>query len=794
MSKKIFLQLIIILCMHVFLCFYVSAEEIPEILLEDNFESYGIDGNGMDESGKAINPVMAENNGGCWFNEDASSKRGTIIHSEIHSETKVNHYLALWKQTKPEVVLTSIAKEIGQEQTVAENKEYTFTVRVNLPKYDSYLASAGCNYELALSETAETADNTNALQLAAITSNKDTAAISLGGTDTGKVLSPESWYELKVVIAFINEKAYLSTYINSEPCVEYSVMNLSKNELEGMRKYLTVKADLNGILDKRAKETIRLDDISFKVRGIAAPPLIASFSPETGSMVTDSSAPLLVDFGCEIENVTKYNITIDNGARVESVEMNEFCTGFEVRFAELTEGTLYNVSLSIARYGEDMQTFEYIFTYTGNRERYVYDWFNSYGINGSGQNENGQAINPISATERYGVWYDKEASSKRGAVILQDENKVPALVFCLQSQNKVIRTQMSSLLKSDASALGIPNGVYELNTGFIIPYGSDAAGLRGDCYAKVSIGSENIINDLFCIDYAGGKNRIRFLDSDKTADLNENQEYFVKIIIYPEKDKYTADAFITDESNGTVQVLNHVPVQINELAQMKRLLIDVNGYDSQKFTKIFVLKGIDFQCSFTPKLLLCDASGEILSMENNTIIAEFDTPVPEEVDCYSINNGAQVVKAERLNENKIMLKIDGLKNSEKYVLCFPGVKNADGYSCLDSVMFSVENKIVVTDIALENGQLTSGENKLNVKLNNTTDEQLTAVLVLLVCIDDGSGYKIEEVVTEKKENISNDDSFSVSFSLESNEKRFIKVFLLDDLTDMRSLYDEVQYR
>lgn len=63
-----------------------------------------------------------------------------------------------------------------------------------------------------------------------------------------------------------------------------------------------------------------------------------------------------------------------------------------------------------------------------------------------------------------------------------------------------------------------------------------------------------------------------------------------------------------------------------------------------------------------------------------------------------------------------------------------------------------------------------------------------------MCIDDGSGYKIEEVVTEKKENISNDDSFSVSFSLESNEKRFIKVFLLDDLTDMRSLYDEVQYR
>ena len=786
MYKKIFLQLIIILCMHVFLCFYVSAEETSEILLEDNFESYGVEGSGVDEDRKAINPVKAENDGSCWFNLEASSKRGTII----RSETTGNHYLSLWRQTKPEVILTSIAKAVGQEHIVAENKEYTFAVRLNLPKHESSLASEGCSYKLALSEAA---DASNALPLVVINSDKDTATISLGGTDTGKRLLPERWYELKVVIALVNGKAYLSTYIDSEPCVEYREMSLSENELEVVRKYLTVEANLQEMPDERSKETIRIDDINFKVDEIAAPPLVATFSPATGSMVTDSSAPVSVDFGSEIENVTEQHVTISNAGKIESVKMNETCTGFEVRFAGLKEGTLYNVGFSVARPGENMQDFTYIFTYTGNRERYVFDWFDSYGIDGSGLDENGKGINPISATESYGIWYDKEAASKRGAVILQNEYKIPELVFCLQSQNKVIRTQMSSLLKSDASALGVPNGVYELNAGFMIPYGSDAVGLRGDCYAKVGLGNESTVNNLFCIDYADGKNRISFLGSEKTADLNENRAYYVKIIIYPENGKYTADAFVANEFNETVQVLNREPVQINELAQMKRLMIDVNGYDSKKFAKLFILKGIDFQCCFTPKLLWCDASGKTLTMDNNTIIAEFDTPAPEELNCYSIDNGAQVVKAERLNENKIKLTIEGLKNSERYVLSFPGVKNDDGYSCLNSVMFEVENKIEVTDITLGNSMLVSGENKFSVKLKNTTDEQLTAVLVLLVCYGKDSEYEIEQIVTRKKESVSGDDSIHASFELETAENRFIKAFLLDNITDMRPIYGEIRY-
>ena len=220
----------------------------------------------------------------------------------------------------------------------------------------------------------------------------------------------------------------------------------------------------------------------------------------------------------------------------------------------------------------------------------------------------------------------------------------------------------------------------------------------------------------------------------------------------------------------------------------------MNGYDSQKSTKLFTLKGIEFQCCFTPKLLTCDAAGKTLSIENNVVTAEFDTQVPEQINCYSIDNGARIVRAERLEENKIRLTIEGLKNSEQYELRFDGVKNIDGYSCLDRVIFGVENKIEVTDIALENRKLSAGENTFTAKLKNTTDQQLTASVVLCVCVESGEEYRIEQVLIEKKENVLKDDKITVPFSLESSENRFIKVFLIDNITDMRPIYDEVQYR
>ena len=788
MFKKYIVQFVV-LCMSLCLCcFCANAEGEPEMLLEDNFESYGVDGSGLDENGKAINPVFESDNGNCWFNQEASSKRGTLIRGE---ETG-NHYLSLWKQTKPAVILTNISKAIKQETTEAINKQYTFSMRVNFPKSsEGSLAAAGCIYEMAVSKAA---DHTSDLPLVSIIANKNSAALSVGGLDTGKTLSPETWYELKTVVTLIGEKAYLSTYCNSENCAESQEIKDSAAAIKEFMQYFTIKADFNGILDSRSKETIKIDDISLIVEEAAAPPLIASFSPQNGSAVTDSSAPLSVDFDSEIEDVTAQQIIISNGGRIASVEMNETGTGFYVKFEGLKEGTLYHVNFSAVRPGEERQDFTYTFIYTGNRERYVCDWFDSYGVNGSGLDESGKGINPVSASESYGKWYNKEAAAKRGAIIQQDENKVPALNFYLQSQNKVIRTQMSSLLRRDAAALGMPQGVYELNTGFIIPYGTDAVGLRGDCYAKVSLGSENMVNDLFCIDYADGKNRIRFLGNEKTSDLSENRAYSIKMIIYPEERVYTADAFITDERNGTVQILNREPVQINQLEQMKKLLIDVNGYDSQKSTKLFTLKGIEFQCCFTPKLLTCDAAGKTLSIENNVVTAEFDTQVPEQINCYSIDNGARIVRAERLEENKIRLTIEGLKNSEQYELRFDGVKNIDGYSCLDRVIFGVENKIEVTDIALENRKLSAGENTFTAKLKNTTDQQLTASVVLCVCVESGEEYRIEQVLIEKKENVLKDDKITVPFSLESSENRFIKVFLIDNITDMRPIYDEVQYR
>ena len=114
-------------------------------------------------------------------------------------------------------------------------------------------------------------------------------------------------------------------------------------------------------------------------------------------------------------------------------------------------------------------------------------------------------------------------------------------------------------------------------------------------------------------------------------------------MLYPESDGYTADAFIEDD-NGLVQILNREAVNFDNLTSMKRMTVDVNGYDSDKTVILFILKGIDFQCSFTPKLVSCDADGQIIQMDNNVITAEFDTPVPTETACYSINNGAKIVK------------------------------------------------------------------------------------------------------------------------------------------------------
>lgn len=413
-------------------------------------------------------------------------------------------------------------------------------------------------------------------------------------------------------------------------------------------------------------------------------------------------------------------------------------------------------------------------------------------MDGSGIDENGKTINPISTMEEYGKWYNREAASKRGAIILQNDDKIPELNFFLQSQNKVVRTQMSTLLKSGGEELGEPKGVYEINTGFTVPYGSGdikSVGLRDKCYAQIGLSSEDgKTADILKIDYNNGKNRIKFFDSEKTADLSENREYNVKIRIYPQNGAYTADVYIGDEE----KLLNREPIQIGQLAKMNRLTVDVNGYDSQSTVRMFILKGIDFKCSLTPKLVSCSAAFKKIALKDNVITAEFDAAAPEEVSAYSIDNGAVIESAERVGECGVRLTVGGLKNGESYTLAFDGVKNSDGYGCLDTAVFEVEKKIEVSDVSLDGGTLKNGDNKVTAQLENTTGEQLGASLVILVCRETNGEYRIENVVIESKENIGRNDSITASFSTDGTQ--FVKALLLDSADGMKLLYDEMIYR
>lgn len=790
MPKRVFKQLMVLFICCLCLCTAVNASGETDILFEDSFETYGVNGSGKDEAGKLINPVRAEESDGCWFSAKAAGRRETLIFEEEN-----NHYLGIYYQGKSDK--NSMATGIGTGQSeLGKNKEYVLSANVRLSKnpHNPACAGYGSKFELVLAETAEGSDG---IKIAEIDVGNYDAAFYAAGINTEKKISKDKWHNLNVVLSLSDGKAYVSAYLDSEECIFLQKLDVSAQDVENAAKYLRIDIDNSDKKDSRRMEMIDFDNISLTTAEIESFPLIASFMPQNGAFVAEKNAPLTVEFDCEIQPITSDSIKISGGANVQSCEMNEQNTGFTASFSNLKEGNVYEVCFEAGRPGENTEEFSYSFTYTGNKERYIYDWFDSYGVDGSGVDENGKTINPITSTEVYGKWYDTEAASKRGAVIMKDENGVPALNFALQKDPKVIRTHMTSLLKSDSSEIGEVKGVYELNIGFMIPNNSTSAGvnsvgLRGDCFAQVGLNGEGVSESLLYIDYKNGKNRIRFFDSEKEAELSENTEYNVKILLYPESDGYTGDAFIEDD-NGLVQILNHEAVNFDNLTSMKRMTVDVNGYDSDKTVILFILKGIDFQCSFTPKLVSCDVDGQIIQMDNNVITAKFDTPVPTETACYSINNGAKIVKADILDEYTVRLTVDGLKNGESYVLKFPGVSYEGEYGCLDTVKFSVEKKIEVLDFNLENGKLNIGENAVNIKLKNTTDEKLSAAAVLLVCVKTDNGYNIEQVVTKYADVTKAGSDILLPFLMESTDSRFIKVFLVDTLTDMNPLYKEVCY-
>ena len=492
------------------------------------------------------------------------------------------------------------------------------------------------------------------------------------------------------------------------------------------------------------------------------------------------------DKGSMIAMCRKMTDELPSDGKVDPTKVKQLLCGQQVTAILMEDGKIYawgndglsatNLSSVIKAGKENGKLVKIAFTNDG-----------IYGID-----ENGKTINPISAMEEYGKWYNREASSKRGAIILQNDDKIPGLNFFLQSQNKVMRTQMSTLLKSGGKELGEPKGVYEINTGFTIPYGSGdikSVGLRDKCYAQIGLSSEDgKTADILKIDYNNGKNRIKFFDSEKTADLSENREYNVKIRIYPQNGAYTADVYIGDEE----KLLNREPIQLGQLAKMNRLTVDVNGYDSPSTVRMFILNGIDFKCSLTPKLVSCSAAFKKIALKDNVITAEFDTAAPEEAAAYSVDNGAVIESAERVGECGVRLTVGGLKNGESYTLAFDGVKNSDGYGCLDTAVFEVEKKIEVSGVSLDGGKLKNGDNKVTAQLANTTGEQLGASLVILVCRETNGEYRIENAVIENKENIGRNDSITASFSTDGTQ--FVKAFLLDSADGMKLLYDEMIYR
>ncbi len=788
MPKKILLWFTA-LCIIVSSVSFAAAEETGEILFGDNFESYGVDGSGKDETGKAVNPVKPREDGSSWFNSDAASKRGVIIFTEENSD---NHYMCLYKQNN--VQKTEIAARLGQSSFDGDCR-YTIGMRVYLPQAYGYYASAGCNYKISAKSSA---DESTGIDIADLSVSHDFAQLSLGGRDTEKNLGMQKWYNIKLEILLSGGKSYVNTYVNGDICAEAAQLEYTADEIKNMLNYISISADLTGILDARGKAVLWLDDISLSADELGELPLTASYDPPAGSRVSNPKAPLNVSFSGEIQPVGFDDVSVSGGAVIEDIAMNDENTGFSVRFSGLTEGRTYTVNILACRPGGEKQEYSYEFTYTGNKEVYVSDWFDTYGVDGSGIDESGKTVNPISAYEEYGKWYNKEAASKRGAIIMQNDDKTPELNFFLQSQNKVTRTQMSSLLKNGAEALGTPNGVYEFNAAFTVPYGTGtikSVGLRDSCYAKAGLTADDgTETEFFKIDYDSGKNRISFFGSDKTAPINENLGYNVKMIIYPQNGQYTADLYLGNENGENTQLMNREPINIEKLSKMNRLAVDVKGYDSTGTVRLFVLKGIEFRCCYTPKLVACDANMQKLALKNNVITAEFDTMPPQDISAYGIDNGAVIAAAERIDDYTIRLEAGGLKNGESYTLSFEGVKNDDGYGCLDTAVFEVERKIEVKDISLDGNTVKNGENKVTVQLGNTTDESLGASLIVLVCTEADNGYRIEQVVVESRENISADDTVTAVFTADTAKKNFAKVFLLDSADGMHLLYDEVIYR
>ena len=148
MPKKILLWFTA-LCIIFSSVSFAAAEETGEILFGDNFESYGVDGSGKDETGKAVNPVKPREDGSSWFNSDAASKRGVIIFTEENSD---NHYMCLYKQNN--VQKTEIAARLGQSSFEGDCR-YTIGMRVYLPQAYGYYASAGCNYKISAKSSAD---------------------------------------------------------------------------------------------------------------------------------------------------------------------------------------------------------------------------------------------------------------------------------------------------------------------------------------------------------------------------------------------------------------------------------------------------------------------------------------------------------------------------------------------------------------------------------------------------------------------------------------------------------------
>lgn len=777
MPKKFFLLLMTV---SIILTPAVFADVQTEVLFKDSFESYGVGGSGADENGKAVNPVVSDESGSAWFNAEASAKRGVLVFGEPDTD---NHYLALYKQNN--IQKTDFSAKL-EPCKIYGNRQYVFSSRIYLPKYSNGSAgAAGCGLSIYASGLPL---GENGLKLADFTADKNGAAVILGGFETGKTAGLDKWYELKTVISFDGEKTYITSYIDGNLCAFYEETSVSASEIV----YLNISLDLNNILDTRSKPVVWFDDIELSVSELPETPLTASFSPKSGAMTAKAGAPLTVEFNDEISPVTADDITVDNGAFVSLLEMNGSNTGFYAEFGSLKEGTKYNVSFNACRPGEEPQQYTYNFTYTGNKEVYVYDWFNTYGVDGSGLDETGKGINPITAQETFGKWYDKEAAPKRGAIIAQNEDNIPALNFYLQSQNKVTKTDMSTLLRADKASLGEPSGVYELNTEFMIPYGSGSiksVGLRDDCYMETGLYSaEGRFISLFKIDYADGKNRIMFLDSEKSAPLSENRKYSVKLLIYPKDGGYTADAFVSNE-----QILNREPVSLNGFSEMNRLSVGVHGYDSPNVARMFALNGIEFKCCFTPKLVSCDSAFKKLPAGNAVVTVSFDTPASDDPKAYSISDDAQITDAELTDEYTAKLFVSGLKNGNTYTLGFEGIKNDDGYGCLDTAVFEVVKKIEVTDISLSGGGLTSGQNTVTAKIKNTTAEKLCATLIVLVCEEKDGDYRIKSVVTAADADVSADDSITADFSLESTEKRFVRVLLIDSADGMNVLCDEVTY-